>query len=75
MTKRDETVFAKAFAKMEAKGCFTELRAKNKAKPQSKSNSKPMALKSSKKLRSQASAGSVSGARSALSVPIAANKR
>jgi len=30
MTKRDKAVFEKAFAKMEAKGYFKELRRKNK---------------------------------------------
>ena len=33
MTKRDETVFAKTFEKMESEGCFEELRAKAKHKP------------------------------------------
>ena len=36
MTKRDEAVFAKAFEKMEAEGCFEELRAKAKHKPVTK---------------------------------------
>ncbi|MCL1955656.1 MAG: hypothetical protein FWF61_07015 [Brevinematales bacterium] len=73
MTKRDEAVFAKAFAKMEAKGCFTELRAKSKH--QAKSKVKLTALKAAKKQRQQAAADSVSAARSTLTVPLAANKR
>jgi phage regulator Rha-like protein len=75
MTKRDEAVFDKAFKKMEAKGYFTELREKTKAKPQAKSNTKPMALKTAKKLRQRTAADSVSSARSALNVPLAAQKR
>jgi len=42
MTKRDEAVFAKAFEKMEAKGYFTELQTKAKAKLKPKSNTKPL---------------------------------
>jgi len=44
--QRDEAVFDKAFAKMKAKGYFIELRAKAKTKPQTKSKTKPTALKS-----------------------------
>jgi len=71
MTKRDEAVFAKAFEKMEAKGCFTEL--KVKTKHQVKSKTKPTTLKAAKKQYRQAEA--VSAASSALSVPLSANKR
>ena len=76
MTKRDEAVFAKAFEKMEAKGYFTELRTKAKSKPQakSKSNAKTTVLKVTKKPRQRAVADSVSSARPALKVPLAAHK-
>jgi len=72
MTKKDEVVFDKAFAKMEAKGYFTELRAKvkQKAKPKTKPRAKVV-----KKTRRQVVAASASSSRSALSVPLAANKR
>jgi ABC-type uncharacterized transport system substrate-binding protein len=73
MTKRDEEVFAKAFEKMETKGYFTELRTKAKTKP--KSNTKPKALKVTKKSRQRTVADSVSSARSTLKVSLVANKR
>jgi hypothetical protein len=70
MTKRDEAIFAKAFEKMEAKGYFKELR--TKAKP--KSNTKPTALKVTKKTRQRTVADSVSSTRSTLKVPLVAHK-
>jgi ABC-type uncharacterized transport system substrate-binding protein len=75
MTKRDEEVFAKAFEKMETKGYFTELRAKAKTKPKPKANTKPKALKVTKKTHQRTVADSVSSARSTLKVSLVANKR
>jgi hypothetical protein len=75
MTKREEVVFDKAFAKMEAKGYFTEIRARAKNKAKAKAKAKPMALKTVKKPRQQAVADSISSSRSAMNVPLAANKR
>jgi hypothetical protein len=72
MTKRDETVFAKAFEKMEAKGYFVELRAKNKAKTNAKV--KPAALKTAQKTRRRAAADSVSSRAASVKVPLAAHK-
>jgi len=77
MTKRDEAVFVKAFDEMEAKGYFTELRVKvkQKARHKAKSNAKPTVLKAAKKQRQRVATDSVSSARSAVNVPLAANKR
>ena len=84
MTKRDEAVFAKAFEKMEAEGCFEELRARAKHKQAAKAcykiksmQDRPIALtkpatsRSGKKLPQKVSA-SQSIAKKA---PLAASKK
>jgi len=69
MTKRDKAVFDKAFAKMEAKGCFSKLRGKGKLQ------AKPTTLKTAKKPRRRVKANSVSSAGTAVKTPLVANKR
>ena len=75
MTKRDESVFAKAFENMEAEGCFEELRAKSglntQAKPAVNVHS---VIKAGKKLCRKA-ADSVSRGNAGKKVPLSASMK
>ena len=75
MTKRDESVFAKAFENMEAEGCFEGLR----ARPGLNAQAKPAAnarsvIKAGKKPRQKAVA-SVSGGNAGKKVSLVASRK
>jgi hypothetical protein len=75
MTKRDESVFAKAFENMEAEGCFKELRAKSKLNAQTKPAVNAHSVIKAGKKPCRKAANSVSRGNTGKKVPLAAGMK